>query len=150
MPVAVPVFAEDAAVPEAVEEVPPPTLTVSGVCAEPSRMMSDDLIARIDAKRQQWRERYESVKTEDDIAAYQKERREFFYDRLGEMWGRTPLNARVTGVIDRPEYRAEKIVLETLPRFYSKSSRPPIPAFWSSAAIRSKEKRRTSIRGFAF
>lgn len=119
MPVAVPVFAEDAAVPEAVEEVPPPTLTVSGVCAEPSRMMSDDLIARIDAKRQQWRERYESVKTEDDIAAYQKERREFFYDRLGEMWGRTPLNARVTGVIDRPEYRAEKIVLETLPRFYA-------------------------------
>ena len=75
------VFAEDvaapdpaagAAAPETAEEVPPPpppTLAVSGVCAEPDRMMYNDLIAKIDVKRQQWRERYESVKTEDDIAA---------------------------------------------------------------------------------
>ncbi|MBO7725593.1 MAG: hypothetical protein J6S40_03905 [Thermoguttaceae bacterium] len=124
------VFAEDvaapdpaagAAAPETAEEVPPPppTLAVSGVCAEPDRMMYNDLIVKIDVKRQQWRERYESVKTEDDIAAYQRQRREFFYEQLGEMWGRTPLNAQVTGVIDRPEYRAEKIVLETLPHFYA-------------------------------
>lgn len=98
---------------------PVPALVASGVCAEPERMMYNDLIARIDAKGEAWRARYEEVRTEEQIAAYQKERRDFFLAQLGRMWERTPLNARVTGVIDRPEYRAEKIVLETLPRFYA-------------------------------
>ena len=98
---------------------PVPTLAASGVCPEPEQMMYNDLIARIDEKRQVWRETYEAVKTDGDIAAYQTARRDFFYAQLGRMWERTPLNARVTGVIDRPEYRAEKIVLETLPRFYA-------------------------------
>ncbi len=96
-----------------------PTLVASGVCSEPEQMMYNDLIARIDEKRKVWRETYEAVKSDEDIAAYQKARRDFFYAQLGRMWERTPLNARVTGVIDRPEYRAEKIVLETLPRFYA-------------------------------
>src|SRR5579883_3170574 len=31
---------------------------------------------------------------------------------------RTPLNLRITGIIDRPEYTIEKIVFESMPKFY--------------------------------
>lgn len=31
---------------------------------------------------------------------------------------RTPLNVRITGVVDRPEYTIEKIIFESVPKFY--------------------------------
>ena len=54
---------------------------------------------------------------------------------LGGLPDRTPLNARTVGVVDRPAYTIEKIVFESLPRFYvtanlylPKSGSPPYPA----------------------
>lgn len=94
-------------------------LVASGVCLHPDQMMYDDLIAKIDAAQIRRLAKYESLKTESDIEAYQESTRSFFFDRIGQMWERTPLNVRVTGTIERPEYRAEKILLETLPRFYA-------------------------------
>lgn len=44
--------------------------------------------------------------------------RERFIRALGGFPEKTPLNARVTGVIDAPDYRIEKIVFESQPRFY--------------------------------
>ena len=37
---------------------------------------------------------------------------------LGGPLERTPLNARVTGVIERPGYRIEKLTFESRPRLY--------------------------------
>ena len=94
-------------------------LASSGVCSEPEKMVYNSLISKIDDAQKQWRADYENLKSEADIAAYQQARRDFFYAQLGQMWERTPLGATVTGTIDKPEYRAEKILLETLPRFYA-------------------------------
>jgi cephalosporin-C deacetylase-like acetyl esterase len=51
-----------------------------------------------------------------------KERKAYVRERmiraLGGFPERTPLNARVTGTIEHPEYRIEKIVFESQPRFY--------------------------------
>src|SRR5579864_367138 len=49
-----------------------------------------------------------------------EQRREELRDMLGLLpWpARTPLNLRSTGKLDRPEYTIEKIVFESLPRFY--------------------------------
>src|SRR5689334_13950399 len=47
---------------------------------------------------------YEKLKTPDQIALWQKERREFFVRQLGGFPERTPLNAQVTGKLDRGDY----------------------------------------------
>jgi hypothetical protein len=53
---------------------------------------------------------------------------------LGGLPERTPLNARVVGVVDREDYRIEKVVFESQPRFYvtanlylPKTGQPPYP-----------------------
>ena len=85
----------------------------------PSEMLKSYLLSEVDKARLRWEEGYDKLKTEKDIAEYQRVRREFFMERLGEMWERTPLNPQVAGKIEKPEYRVEKIVLETLPGFYA-------------------------------
>ncbi|MBQ3387973.1 MAG: hypothetical protein IJG60_02020 [Thermoguttaceae bacterium] len=112
LPFASPAFPQD-------EDSSFSALVSSGVCSEPGKMMYNSLISKIDDAQKRWRAGYENLKTETDIAAYQQARRDFFYAQLGRMWERTPLNAAVTGIIDKPEYRAEKILLETLPHFYA-------------------------------
>lgn len=44
--------------------------------------------------------------------------REHMLRAIGGLPERTPLNARVTGVIDREDYRIEKVIFESRPRFY--------------------------------
>lgn len=73
-------------------------------------------------------------------AAWEKvrdQRREELRDMLGLLpWPpRTPLNVRITGKLDRPEYTIEKIAFESLPRFYvtgdlyiPKNRKGPVPA----------------------
>lgn len=48
------------------------------------------------------------------------QRLEEMRDMLGLLpWPqRTPLNVRITGVLDRPEFTIEKIAFESLPKFY--------------------------------
>lgn len=52
------------------------------------------------------------------LAAWQKQTRAACLDALGGFPERTPLNARVTGVIARDGYRVEKILFESRPCFY--------------------------------
>ncbi|MGH9632758.1 MAG: alpha/beta hydrolase family protein, partial [Bryobacteraceae bacterium] len=55
-------------------------------------------------------------------AADAKDRRGYLRERMTRALGgfpeRTPLNARITGTIDHEDYRIEKIVFESQPRFY--------------------------------
>src|SRR3954454_11319242 len=41
---------------------------------------------------------------------------------IGSLPERTPLNARVVGVVDRPSYRIEKIIFESQPKFFVAAS----------------------------
>jgi hypothetical protein len=61
---------------------------------------------------------------------WQEERRAFFLDRIGGLPERTPLNPKITGTLQGPGYRVEKILLAT-----STSPRHPPrgPPFWCRA-----------------
>jgi cephalosporin-C deacetylase-like acetyl esterase len=70
-----------------------------------------------------------------DVSARKQYLRERMLRALGGLPERTPLNARVTGVIEHPDYKIEKIIFESQPRFYvtgnlylPKNGRGPYPA----------------------
>lgn len=65
-----------------------------------------------------WKQEYESRKTPQQIAEYQKHLREKFIEAIGGLAERTPLNPQVTGVILRDGYRVEKVIFESQPKHY--------------------------------
>ena len=80
---------------------------------------------------------------EAEVARWQAsevaKRREYVREQtlksIGGLPERTPLNPRVTGTLDRPDYRIEKIIFESQPGFYvtanlylPKRGQPPYPA----------------------
>jgi len=77
---------------------------------------------------------YEKLKTPEQLAAYQRQMRQFFIEQLGGLPERTPLNAQTVGKQDRDGYRIEKILFESQPRHYVTAilylpdARPPYPA----------------------
>lgn len=82
----------------------------------------------------QRQERYEAVKTPEEIAAYQAGLREEFIQRLGGFPERTPLNAQVTSKIQAEDYTVEKVIFESRPghfvtaALYLPNSPAPFPA----------------------
>ena len=94
-------------------------LAANGLVSDPTFMVHEELIRQIDAASAAWRETYENVKSTADIENYQEAHKAYFLKNLGRLWEKTPLNPQVTGAISLPEYRVEKIVLETLPNFYA-------------------------------
>ncbi len=71
-----------------------------------------------------------------DVVARRLVLREHMQQALGGPFPeRTPLNARVTGVVERTDYRIEKIVFESQPKFFvtanlylPRNGKPPYPA----------------------
>jgi len=101
-----------------------------------SNMMNHYL--RDEARRQfeNWKARYEQIKTPEQIAEYQKRLRSKFLEAIGPLPERTPLNPRVTGVVYRNGYKAEKVIFESQPKHYvsavlflpdAKDHKPPYP-----------------------
>jgi cephalosporin-C deacetylase-like acetyl esterase len=79
--------------------------------------------------------RVEHLSTIEDVNKRKTYLRQRMLEDLGGFPERTPLNARVVGVLDRPRYRIEKVIFESQPRFYvtanlylPKSGHPPYPA----------------------
>lgn len=62
------------------------------------------------------------LKTESDWRKRQEEVRSKLTAVVGAFPDRTPLNARVTGVVQKRGYRVEKIIFESLPGFYVTSA----------------------------
>lgn len=58
------------------------------------------------------------LSTREEIRAYQSETRAKLRAALGEMPARTPLNARITGRLERDGYVVEKLIFESRPRYY--------------------------------
>ncbi|HIF33364.1 MAG TPA: metalloendopeptidase, partial [Planctomycetaceae bacterium] len=61
---------------------------------------------------------YEKLKTDEQIADYQARLRHFFFQQLGRLPERTPLNPRVVGKINGDGYRIEKIIFESQPKHF--------------------------------
>jgi cephalosporin-C deacetylase-like acetyl esterase len=67
------------------------------------------------------RERAETIarlSTQEDMAARRKLVRATILESIGGLPDRTPLNARVTGTLDRGDFKIEKIIFESQPSFY--------------------------------
>ena len=109
--------------------------TVDGVPA--NEMMSRYLLRLAKPEFEQWRQRYEQLKTPEQVAAYQKTLQEQFFNAIGGLPERTPLNPKVTGVVSREGYKVEKIIFESQPKHYvtallflpdgGRTCKPPIP-----------------------
>lgn len=84
----------------------------------PAEMMSHYLHRLAQQSFESWKLRYEQLKTPEQIAEYQKNLREKFIEALGGLPQRTPLNPQITGVIQRDGYHVEKVLFESLPKFY--------------------------------
>jgi len=88
------------------------------VLKNPDQMMLTWLNGQTRAAFDCWQERYDTLKTPADISTYQKQQRAEFVDRLGGFPERTPLNAQVTGVVQRKGYRVEKVLFESQPNHH--------------------------------
>lgn len=84
----------------------------------PANMTRQYLLDEVNRAWERWQENYETIKTPEDIAAYQQRLRDLFIEHLGGFPERSPLNPQVTGVIEREGYRVEKVIFESLPKFY--------------------------------
>lgn len=56
--------------------------------------------------------------TAETFAEYRSDLRARMLKMLGPLPRRTPLRPQVVGVVERPGYRIEKVIFESLPRFY--------------------------------
>lgn len=129
--------AENAEEKKAEKPLPPSLLRESGLVPKPDFMVRTKILGDIDRAKEAWVTNYEKLKTADEIAAYQKTRKDFFWKQLGKLWEKTPLHPKVTASFAKENYRVEKIVLETLPGFYATGTvflplegkfAPPYPA----------------------
>jgi len=84
----------------------------------PKEMMHGHLMRLAGAALDRRDAEYEKIKTPQQIAAYQERMRQFYVDALGGFPERTPLEAQVTGKLDRDGYRIEKIIYQSQPKHY--------------------------------
>lgn len=77
--------------------------------------MRDALLAEANVALQQRRDRFETLKTPEQITILQRQLRAKFIESLGGFPERTPLNAHVVGEIRTDAFRIEKILFESQP-----------------------------------
>src|SRR5262245_61360717 len=68
--------------------------------------------------RQRRKEVIDAISTPQAILERQRSVTEQVWKMLGGPLDKTPLNPRITGIVDRPGYRIEKVVFESRPRLY--------------------------------
>jgi cephalosporin-C deacetylase-like acetyl esterase len=81
------------------------------------RMVQEYMVNRVRDIEREADERRASLETAKDAEAFVKEVRQKIGQAFGPRPEKTPLNPRVTGIVDRPEYRIEKIIFESRPGF---------------------------------
>jgi cephalosporin-C deacetylase-like acetyl esterase len=93
--------------------------------------------------KSQWEARAKSVaaiRTPAQVKERQAYIRKKMLEEVGGLQEKTPLNARITGTLDRGDYKVEKLVYESVPHFYvtanvfvPKTGTPPYPAVLGTA-----------------
>lgn len=84
----------------------------------PATALHRRLMKDVEAARLEWEKEYEARTTPEQIAAYQKQMRRNFVEAIGGLPKRSPLNARITGTIQRDGYSVEKVLFESEPGVY--------------------------------
>src|SRR6185312_6466726 len=83
-----------------------------------SRDLERYLIRVANEARDRRKQIVNAISTRQQILDRQKTIVDELWKMLGGPFERTPLNARVTGAVERPGYRIEKLVFESRPRLY--------------------------------
>ena len=84
----------------------------------PSEMMKGYLTKQAMRLLEERKARYETLKTEAEIQAYQQDLHAFFVQQLGGFPERTPMNPQLVGQGETEWFRYEKIIFESRPQFY--------------------------------
>ncbi len=110
------------------------TVLPADAAAPPRQMMRRYLAAAAEEAFARRAQDLARVQTADQLRAYQQQRRQIFFDALGPMPARTPLNARNVGTLQEDGYRIEKIIFESQPghlvtgNLYVPAGEGPFPA----------------------
>ena len=80
-------------------------------------MVQEYFVQRVRAVEQAAEKVRAGLKTKADAEKYVESVRERIRESFGPMPEKTPLNARVTGVVDRDAYTIEKVIFESRPEF---------------------------------
>src|SRR5688572_10043928 len=78
------------------------------------RSLVDKALRQLDDRR----EKVAKISSAQDVFERRRYLRERMTRGLGGFPEKTPLNARLSGVVEREDYRVERIVFESQPRFY--------------------------------
>ncbi len=81
------------------------------------RMVQEYFVARVRAAEQASLERKEALQTKADAEAFVLDVRKKIQQSFGPLPERTPLNPRITGVVERDTYTVEKLIFESRPQF---------------------------------
>lgn len=93
-------------------------LSDSGSDSPSNRMVSRYLRAQVDAAFAAREEKYEKLKTADECRAHQEKMKKIFFEAIGDLPEKTPLNSVTVGTIDRGDYVIEKVMYESQPKHY--------------------------------
>src|ERR1700686_3775508 len=93
-------------------------LSTASIYPDVHNMLPAYLKARADELLNQRRRAVNNIASVQDLQRRQQKWREQMWSDLGGQPERTPLNARTVGVLDQGDYRVEKVIFESRPRFY--------------------------------
>jgi dienelactone hydrolase len=121
-----------------------------------SRMVQEWFVDQIKAAESKIKERIAGLKTKQDAENYVQSVQQRIRECFGPEPERTPLNARVTGVVERDTYKIEKIIFESRPNFpitanlYIPTNRKlPLPGVVGSCGHSATGKAIDSYQSFA-
>lgn len=82
-----------------------------------SRMVQEWFVEQVRQAESKIKERLAALKTKEDAEAYVRSVQQRIRECFGPEPERTPLNARITGTVERDTYRIEKVIFESRPNF---------------------------------
>jgi dienelactone hydrolase len=120
------------------------------------RMVQEYFVERVRAIERASLAKKAALKTKADAEAYVRTVRTRIRDCFGPMPEKTPLNARVTGTVERDSYRIEKVIFESRPgllvtgNLYVPKGRPlPLPGVVGSCGHSTNGKAGETYQSFA-
>jgi cephalosporin-C deacetylase-like acetyl esterase len=120
------------------------------------RMMQEWLVEQVRASGQRRDKALAALKTKADAEAYVKSVRERIMKCFGPFPEKTPLNAKVTGVVERDVYNIEKVIFESRPGFFvtanvyvPKGRKSPMPGVVGSCGHSLNGKAAEAYQSFA-
>lgn len=120
------------------------------------RMVHEWFVDQVREAEQRKLKKLEGLKTKANAEAYVQSVRAKIRRCFGPEPKRTPLNARVTGVVERDDYRIENVIFESRPGFFvtanlyvPKGNQRPMPAVVGTCGHSHNGKAETAYQSFA-